>query len=68
MNLKEMECEGVDWVIVAQSRDKLRSVVNMAVILGLQEIRGIYCPTKDLLASEEELWHTELVLHGRKSL
>jgi hypothetical protein len=33
MDIREMEWEGLDWINVAQDRDKLRAVVNTVMNL-----------------------------------
>jgi hypothetical protein len=33
MDLKEIECEGVDWISLTQDRDKSQAVVNTVMNL-----------------------------------
>jgi hypothetical protein len=35
MDLKEIRCEGVDWIHLAQDRDKWRAVLNTAMSLQI---------------------------------
>jgi len=35
MNLQEVGCEGMDWIGLAQDRDRWRAVVNVVINLGI---------------------------------
>jgi hypothetical protein len=35
INLKEIGCEGVDWIHLAQDRDQWRALVNAVMNLGV---------------------------------
>jgi len=37
-DLKEIGCQGLDWINVARVRDKLRAVVNKVMNLGVHEM------------------------------
>jgi hypothetical protein len=36
MNPKEIGCEGVDWIYLAEDRDQWQAVVNMVMNLQVQ--------------------------------
>jgi thermostable 8-oxoguanine DNA glycosylase len=37
MHLKETGCEGVDWIYLAQDRDKLRALANTVIYFRVQK-------------------------------
>jgi len=41
MDLKVVECEDMDWIEVAQVRDRWRALVNAVMNLGLHKMRRI---------------------------
>jgi len=41
MDLQEVGCGGVDWIDVAQDRDKWQALVNAAITFGFHKLRGI---------------------------
>ena len=42
MDIQDVRCEGMDWVDVAQDRDRWRSVVNVAMKCSVSQYRPIY--------------------------
>jgi hypothetical protein len=41
MDLWEMGCGGMDWIELAEGRDRWRALVNEVVIFGFHKIQGI---------------------------
>jgi hypothetical protein len=41
MDIKEIGWEGVDWINLAQNRDKWRSLVKAVLNFGFHKMRGI---------------------------
>jgi len=41
MDLQEVRCVGMDWIDLAQGRDRWRTCVNAVITLGFHKIRGI---------------------------
>jgi hypothetical protein len=42
VDLKETGCDGVDWIDLAQDRDKWRAVANTLIDLGIHKMRKIF--------------------------
>ena len=45
----------MDWLDLAQDRDKLQALWTQQLTLGFHEITVIYWPAEELLASQEGL-------------
>jgi hypothetical protein len=58
MDLQQVGWGGMDWIDMAQDRDRWWAVVS--AVMNLQT-RGISWQAEDLLASQEELCSMELV-------
>ena len=41
MDLQEVGCGGIDWMDLAQDRDRWRGILNAIMNLGFHKLRGI---------------------------
>jgi hypothetical protein len=53
MDLREIGCEVVDWIQVAQHRTHWQALVDTTVKFGLHERLGIYLPAEQPTASKD---------------
>jgi hypothetical protein len=65
MDIQEVRFGGVDWIYVAQDRDRSRVIVNAVTNLWIfvfHKMQEISWLSEDLLASQEGLCFMELVI------
>ena len=55
MDLQEVGCGYMDWIRLAQDRDRWRTLVSAVMNLRVREIREISCLAANQLASQEGL-------------
>jgi len=65
VDLREVGCRGMDWIDLAEERDRWRALVYAVMNIRVHKMRGISSLTENRLASQEALCSVEYV---RKSL
>jgi len=48
MDLQEMGCGGMDWIDLAQDRERWRALVNVVMTFGFHKLRTIACLAENL--------------------
>ena len=61
MDLQEVGCVYMDWIGMAQDRDRWRTLVSAVMNLRFREMRGVSWLAADQLASQEGLCTMEEV-------
>jgi len=59
MDLQELGCGGMDWMDVAQNRDRWLAIVYAVINFGFHKLRAIPCLAENRLASQEGLCSME---------
>ena len=62
MDLHEVGLEGLDWTDLAEDRDRWQAPLNAEMNLWVDKMRGISWLAEDLLASQEGICSTDLVI------
>jgi hypothetical protein len=62
MDIKEIEWEGVDWIGLAQDKDKWWAVTTQQLTFAFHKMQGISRLPEGLFASQEGLCCLELVV------
>jgi hypothetical protein len=64
MDLKVIEWGGMDWIAMAQDRDKWRALVNMVINILVPQNVGKFLSSCTMAASQEGVSFMKLVVYG----
>jgi hypothetical protein len=66
MYVKEVQCDDMAWINLAEDEDRWLSVVNTAMNLRISYTSGSACVAERLLVPQECLLFVELVFHNHQ--
>jgi len=61
MDLKQIKWKDINWIYLAQAKDKWWAVVNMVRNLQVLHNTGYFLRSRELLASQERLYSMAMV-------
>ena len=61
MDLKQIKWKNINWIYLAQAKDKWWAVVNMVRNLQVPHNKGYFLTSRELLPSQERLYSMALV-------